>query len=63
MLTTITRPGPARRATIPPKPTDTDGSPDGRAGTSVLLNGLKVLETFSIEEPLLGFTEIAVLVI
>ena len=59
MLTRSTRPGPARRVTIPPKPTETDGSPDGRAGTSVLLNGLKVLETFSIEEPLLGVTEIA----
>ena len=59
MLTRSTRPGPARRVTIPPKPTETDGSPDGRAGASVLLNGLKVLETFSIEEPLLGVTEIA----
>ena len=30
-----------------------------KAGTSVLLNGLKVLEAFSIDEPLLGVTEIA----
>ncbi len=60
MLTEIMRPGPARRVTIPPKPTEADGSPDdARAGTSVLLNGLKVLESFSVEEPLLGVTEIA----
>lgn len=37
-----------------------DNAPDGRSsGASVLLNGLKVLETFTIEEPLLGVTEIA----
>ena len=38
---------------------DDNAAADGRAGASVLLNGLKVLETFSIEEPLLGVTEIA----
>lgn len=59
MLTEITRPGPVRGVTIPPKPNDADTSNDARAGTSVLLNGLKVLESFSIEEPLLGVTEIA----
>jgi DNA-binding IclR family transcriptional regulator len=32
---------------------------DSRASASVLLNGLRVLESFSIAEPLLGVTEIA----
>ena len=46
-------------ASTDPENTDTDRTADGRAGTSVLLNGLKVLEAFTIEEPLLGVTEIA----
>lgn len=36
-----------------------DGKDSRAASTSVLLNGLKVLEAFSIDEPVLGVTEIA----
>jgi len=35
------------------------GSSDARASASVLLNGLHVLEAFSIDEPVLGVSEIA----
>ena len=59
MLAKATRPETARRVTIAPKPTEADGTQEGKAGASVLLNGLKVLEAFSIDEPLLGVTEIA----
>ncbi|MFC8502139.1 IclR family transcriptional regulator [Pedococcus sp. NPDC057267] len=37
---------------------DTERNPEAR-GASVLLNGLAVLEAFSIQEPVLGVTEIA----
>ena len=38
---------------------DNEGQSDARASASVLLNGLHVLEAFSIDEPVLGVTEIA----
>ena len=38
---------------------DNEGQDESRASASVLLNGLHVLEAFSIDEPVLGVTEIA----
>ncbi|HET7396959.1 MAG TPA: IclR family transcriptional regulator [Intrasporangium sp.] len=38
---------------------DTGRAMENRASASVLLNGLHVLEAFSIDEPILGVTEIA----
>lgn len=40
-------------------PRTTGRGSDGRAPASVLLNGMRVLEAFSIAEPVLGVTEIA----
>ena len=38
---------------------DSESRGESRASASVLLNGLHVLEAFSIDEPVLGVTEIA----